>query len=195
MVRWPRRRPSIWSAAEKSQYSARLHYSEFDSSGNSISASCRKPQVICALCLPAHPLASPVSASTTLLTPPGTPCSTLSLLRFRVPVSFPTDSSSVFTCPCLILRLSARCHGYLSASSAVIFQLSSNPYPFRVARTCRNSDGDCLVIMNTFCDWENCCGNFGESSDGRVGGWPFQWDIGLVLGWRIANVILWCEQR
>lgn len=39
---------SIRSAVEKSQYSAPLHYAEFDSSGNSISASCRKPQVICA---------------------------------------------------------------------------------------------------------------------------------------------------
>jgi len=41
-------RVSIESAVEKSQYSARAPYAEFDSSGNSISASCRKPQVICA---------------------------------------------------------------------------------------------------------------------------------------------------
>lgn len=41
-------RVSIESTVEKSQYSARAPYAEFDSSGNSISGSCRKPQVICA---------------------------------------------------------------------------------------------------------------------------------------------------
>lgn len=52
-------RVSIESAVEKSQYSARVPYAEFDSSGNSISASCRKPQVICARPMPSrHPNAT-----------------------------------------------------------------------------------------------------------------------------------------
>lgn len=49
-------RVSIESAVEKSQYSARAPYADFDSSGNSISASCRKPQVICVRPASSHPL-------------------------------------------------------------------------------------------------------------------------------------------
>lgn len=61
---WPAGRVSIESAVEKSQYSARVPHVEFDSSGNSISASCRKPQVICARPVPSrHPDATAIPRS------------------------------------------------------------------------------------------------------------------------------------
>lgn len=82
-IRW---RPSIRSAVEKSQYSAPLHYAEFDSSGNSISASCRKPQVICARSPPPPSLHLSVFISLHLCPSPS--LSFLCLLRVYLPRLF-----------------------------------------------------------------------------------------------------------